>query len=116
MNKDKIIKDLKKRNDKLAEQYRLRDIRCVHLEIENQSLQAEVKTFKSDFEAQAELSLKQQQELDKYKNIVDKLEKWLENEIKKSDLKGCSFEQTYITGKWNAYKKALNKLKELKGE
>lgn len=32
MNKDKIIKDLKERNDKLANQYRLRDIRCYYLE------------------------------------------------------------------------------------
>lgn len=38
MNKDKIIKDLKERNDKLANQYRLRDIRCVHLERENERL------------------------------------------------------------------------------
>lgn len=32
MNKDKIIKDLKERNEKLSNQYRLRDIRCVTLE------------------------------------------------------------------------------------
>ena len=32
MNKDKIIKDLKERNDKLSNQYRLRDIRCITLE------------------------------------------------------------------------------------
>ena len=39
MNKDKIIKDLKERNEKLSNQYRLRDIRCVHLEMENADLQ-----------------------------------------------------------------------------
>jgi len=39
MNKDKIIKDLKERNEKLSNQYRLRDIRCVHLENENADLQ-----------------------------------------------------------------------------
>ena len=39
MNKDKIIKDLKERNDKLSNQYRLRDIRCIHLEKENTDLQ-----------------------------------------------------------------------------
>ena len=39
MNKDKIIKDLKERNDKLSNKYRLRDIRCVHLEMENADLQ-----------------------------------------------------------------------------
>ena len=32
MNKDKSIKDLKKRNDQLAYQYRMRDIRCITLE------------------------------------------------------------------------------------
>ena len=40
MNYKKVIKDLKERNDKLQEQYRLRDIRCVHLEQENQELKA----------------------------------------------------------------------------
>lgn len=39
MNKDKIIKDLKERNEKLSNQYRLRDIRCIHLEKENTDLQ-----------------------------------------------------------------------------
>ena len=32
MNKDKSIKDLKKRNDQLTYQYRMRDIRCITLE------------------------------------------------------------------------------------
>ena len=41
MNKDKIIKDLKERNEKLSNQYRLRDIRCVHLERENKRLKEE---------------------------------------------------------------------------
>ena len=56
------------------------------------------------------------QEIERYKNIIDELDKYFEEKIKECDLKGCSFEQTYITGKWNAYKKSLNKLKELKGE
>ena len=38
MNKDKIIKDLKKRNAKLKNQNELKDIRCCHLEQENQEL------------------------------------------------------------------------------
>lgn len=42
MNKDKIIKDLKERNEKLSNQYRLRDIRCVHLEKENAMLKEEI--------------------------------------------------------------------------
>lgn len=32
INQNKIIKDLKERNDKLSEQYRLRDFRCITLE------------------------------------------------------------------------------------
>ena len=42
MIKDKIIKDLKERNEKLSNQYRLRDIRCVHLEMENADLQQRI--------------------------------------------------------------------------
>lgn len=42
MNKDKTIKDLRERNDKLANQYRLRDIRCVHLEQVNQQLKDKI--------------------------------------------------------------------------
>lgn len=38
MNKDKIIKDLKERNAKLKNQNELKDIRCCHLEQENQEL------------------------------------------------------------------------------
>lgn len=48
-------------------------------------------------------------------NNWNELEEWLEEEISKSNLKGCSFEQTYITGKYTAYKKSLNKMKEIKG-
>lgn len=55
MNYKKVIKDLKQRNDKLQEQYRLRDIRCIHLEYENEML-------KSDFEAQHELTKKYAEE------------------------------------------------------
>ena len=53
-------------------------------------------------------------EIERLNNIINELEKWLEEKINESNLKGCSFEQTYITGKWNAYKKSLNKLLELK--
>ena len=55
MNYNKVIKDLKERNDKLQEQYRLRDIRCIHLEYENEML-------KSDFKAQHELTKKYAEE------------------------------------------------------
>lgn len=42
MNKDKIIKDLKKRNAKLKNQNELKDIRCCHLEQENQKLKKQL--------------------------------------------------------------------------
>lgn len=45
MNYNKVIKDLKEKNDKLQEQYRLRDIRCIHLEYENEKLKAELKLY-----------------------------------------------------------------------
>lgn len=47
MNKDKIIKDLKERNEKLSNQYRLRDIRCVHLEEENKKLKRQLEYLRS---------------------------------------------------------------------
>ena len=65
MNYKKVIKDLKQRNDKLQEQYRLRDIRCIHLEYENEML-------KSDFEAQHELTKKYAKE---NKELKEELEK-----------------------------------------
>lgn len=46
MNKDKIIKDLKKRNDSLKMQYEYRNIRCIHLEKENERLQQENQQLK----------------------------------------------------------------------
>ena len=55
MNYNKVIKDLKERNNNLQEQYRLRDIRCIHLEYENEML-------KNDFEAQHELTKKYAEE------------------------------------------------------
>lgn len=55
MNYNKVIKDLKERNNNLQEQYRLRDIRCIHLEYENEML-------KSDFETQHELTKKYAEE------------------------------------------------------
>ena len=99
MNYNKVIKDLKERNDKLQEQYTLRDIRCIHLEYENEML-------KSDFEAQHELTKKYAEEnqelksqLEEYKrlgfehlnNKCNKLEnqqkefvEYLEEEMKKN--------------------------------
>lgn len=65
MNYKKVIKDLKERSDKLQEQYRLRDIRCIHLEYENEML-------KSDFKAQHELTKKYAEENKQLKEVIDK--------------------------------------------
>ena len=72
MNYKKVIKDLKERNDKLQEQYRLRDIRCIHLEYENEML-------KSDFEAQHELTEKYAEENKQLKDNWNKLKEYLHN-------------------------------------
>ena len=51
MTKDnKIIKDLKERNDKLVNQYRDRDIRCVSLERQLEKLQQENQSLKKQLD------------------------------------------------------------------
>ena len=67
MNYNKVIKDLKERNDKLQEQYSLRDIRCIHLEYENEML-------KSDFKAQHELTKKYAEESKELKKQLEEKE------------------------------------------
>lgn len=67
MNYNKVIKDLKERNNNLQEQYRLRDIRCIHLEYENEML-------KSDFEAQHKLTKKYAEENKQLKDKLSKIE------------------------------------------
>ena len=86
MNKDKIIKDLKKRNAKLKEQYELRDIRCIYLEQENEKLKEDIikkeKLINSlnDFN----YKLKQQYELLELNYLRKKKEsKELEEELEK---------------------------------
>ena len=51
--------------------------------------------------------------VDRLNNIINQLEKWLE-EVIDSNLKDYSFEELYRKGKCVAYKMALAKLKELK--
>ena len=85
MNYKKVIKDLKERNDKLQEQYRLRDIRCIHLEYENEML-------KSDFEAQHELTKNYVEENKRLKDNWNKLKAYAkeiistDNELYGTDL------------------------------
>lgn len=58
----------------------------------------------------------QNKEIERLNNIINELEKYFEERVSKSVLKGCSYEQTYITGKWDAYNNSLNKIQELKGD
>lgn len=74
MNYKKVIKDLKERNDKLQEQYRVRDMRCIHLEYENEML-------KSDFKAQHELTKKYAKENKQLKYNWNKLKKYIRKNI-----------------------------------
>lgn len=73
MNFNKTIKDLKKRNDKLQEQYRLRDIRCVHLEKENEELKKQVE------EVELIVGLRQK------RNLIRKFDKEYDQEDKKNN-------------------------------
>ena len=97
MNYKKVIKDLKERNDKLQEQYRLRDIRCIHLEYENEML-------KSDFEAQHELTKNYAEENKRLKDNWNELKKWLEENESFDDY--CN-ETTFTS--------VLEKMQELEG-
>lgn len=83
MNYKKVIKDLKERNDKLQEQYRLRDIRCIHLEYENEML-------KGDFEAQHELTKKYVKENKELKEVIDKAIEYILKETKSMPVNGCT--------------------------
>ncbi len=114
MNYNKVIKDLKERNNNLQEQYRLRDIRCIHLEYENEML-------KSDFEAQHELTKKYAKENKQLEHNWNELKKWLEEKINTIDIvylgrnkKNYSEDMVLdmSSRKWS-YKDSLNKMQEL---
>ena len=63
---NKIIKDLKERNDKLVNQYRDRDIRCVSLERQLEKLQQENLKLRIQVSAREEVA-------NKYKAVIDKV-------------------------------------------
>ena len=100
MNYKKVIKDLKERNDKLQEQYRLRDIRCIHLEYENEML-------KSDFEAQHELTKNYAEENKRLKDNWNKLKEYLHNVDVVID-----YSENY-DGRFINYDELVNKMQEL---
>ena len=97
MNYKKVIKDLKERNDKLQEQYRLRDIRCIHLEYENEML-------KSDFEAQHELTKNYAEENKRLKDNWNKLKEYL------------NYKSERAVGEYEyVYDEIYNEMQELEG-
>ena len=102
MNYNKVIKDLKERNDKLQEQYRLRDIRCIHLEYENEML-------KSDFEAQHELTKNYAEENKRLKDNWNKLKEYLHNVDVVID-----YSENY-DGRFINYDELIDKIQELEG-
>ena len=102
MNYKKVIKDLKERNDKLQEQYRLRDIRCIHLEYENEML-------KSDFEAQHELTKNYAEENKRLKDNWNKLKEYLHNVDVVID-----YSENY-DGRFINYDELIDKIQELEG-
>ena len=100
MNYNKVIKDLKERNDKLQEQYRLRDIRCIHLEYENEML-------KNDFEAQHELTKKYAEENQELKKQLEEYDRKLF--ITKNEL---DMRQKSIDNKLNQQKEFIEMLEK----
>lgn len=80
MTKDnKIIKDLKERNEKLVNQYRDRDIRCVSLERQLEKLQQENLKLRIQVSAREEVA-------NKYKAVIDKADKWVRNYMDEWDI------------------------------
>lgn len=80
MTKDnKIIKDLKERNEKLVNQYRDRDIRCVSLERQLEKLQQENLDLRIQVSAREEVA-------NKYKAVIDKADKWVRNYMDEWDI------------------------------
>lgn len=78
MKENKIIKDLKERNEKLVNQYRDRDIRCVSLERQLEKLQQENLDLRIQVSAREEVA-------NKYEKIIDKAIKFIEDEYYSSN-------------------------------
>ncbi len=88
----KPIKDLKERNNKLLEQYRLCDIRKVHLEKENQQLKEQMVNLYQEFKLNNVSTATQYQMINMQNEIhireVSKLKKhieYLEQQLKQED-------------------------------
>ena len=73
MNKDKVIKDLKERNDSLNNQYRLRNIRCVYLENEVQEQKKEIERLNGIIQIKQNRIDKLNKKLIRRDNIIEDL-------------------------------------------
>ena len=71
----------------------------------------EIYVHVSDILTEKEINGKLQQELERYKNIVDELEKFLQEDV----VYTSNTKADFISGILEANRLALNKLKELKG-
>lgn len=85
MNYNKVIKDLKERNDTLAHQYRLRDIRCINLEQENEKLNGAIQTYDILLKANVEENQQQKEVIDKTINAIDLVIELIKQQPTKDD-------------------------------
>lgn len=93
MNKDKSIKDLKKRNDSLKMQYEYRNIRCITLENRIE---------------------KYEQQIQELTNNWNELEEWLWNEL--DEYVKNNPKETYSKFVVIRIEDVLDKMKEIKGD
>lgn len=126
MNQNKVIKDLKERNNRLQDQYRLRDLRCIHLEKENQELKVLNRRYKEVLSDNEENYKIFSSEINDLKSQQEKFIKYLEDEIYSIEPKGTSInynceydsEEDYINSmkkqsRLNTLKEILSKYKEI---
>lgn len=118
MNFNKTIKDLKERNDKLQEQYRLRDIRCVHLEKENEQLKKQTEEYKDGYFSLSKENIEYVNKLHKYKSQQKEFVKYLTDTIKnlECDVEDDEELRGYLIQRRDTFKEILSKYKEIIGE
>lgn len=71
MNKDKIIKDLKERNNKLANQSRQHEIRELNYLLKCEQLENELKSIKENYKIQLEYDKQLETRIDKATKYID---------------------------------------------
>ena len=108
---NKIIKDLKERNDKLVNQYRDRDIRCVSLERQLDELKGENQSLRKQLDY-----LRSGEYLNQLKFEVSMLEDLVDNnEVSEEDKKfiDMTHRNTELLEENQELKKQLDKIKEI---